>query len=375
MYNKYKSEQYQLTCSVHKSILHSLQMLASLKPIQVQGEEKSQRDFWDGQIEFYEFIEELYCRMLSNPDKYLIPSMDYDAYMQTDKAKKRGEKEHFTDTKECKLRNTFQQAIQFYAKFFYNIGEGAEFIDQNDYSLVISKSVYEQVKESMMWTHIYKGNEQRYQRIRELGITIKEDDEYCSISCKRYPKMFLGLWLLCKAKESKYKYLNYLRVDYQGIIKETPELEDIVETLHERHQYIISQIQQLLDGVKVNIKIKPFNTITSRSKWKVEYQYKGKNILGFYAEPDFFMLCIYFNNPQNITDMSKRLQEDNNDLYEWYRTKFPERLCKCRYNRRVQFGEESRRICGFSNRAEIVNPDSRDLINSIKVIKLFRGFD
>lgn len=374
MYNKYRTNQYNLVCSVHKSILHSLQMLSSLRPIQVQGDEKSQSDFNDGQKEFYEFIEELYCCMLSEPDKYLVPTLDYDAYMQGDKAKKRGEREHATDTKECKLRNTFQQAIQFYPKYFYNIGEGAEFIDQNDYALVISKSVYMQVKESMMWTHIYKDNEQRYQRLKELGVTVKEEGKYCYISCKRYPKMFLGLWLLCKAKESKYKYLNYLRVDYQGILKEMPELEDIMETLHEQHQYIIMQLQQLLDGVKVKMKIKPFNTITSRSKWKVEYQYKGKNILGFYAEPDFFMICIYFNNPENITSMSRRLQEEKVGLYEWYQTKFPERLCKCRYNRRVQLGEEFRRICGFSNRAEIVNPDSNDLMNSIEIIKLFRGF-
>lgn len=86
------------------------------------------------------------------------------------------------------------------------------------------------------------------------------------------------------------------------------------------------------------------------------------------------MICIYFYSHLNIAYMSKRLQEENYDLYQWYKSKFPERLCKCRYNRRVQFGEEYRRICGFSNRAEIKNPTDQDLNNSIEVIKLFRDY-
>lgn len=62
-------------------------------------------------------------------------------------------------------------------------------------------------------------------------------------------------------------------------------LEDIVETLHKWSQYIMMQIRQLWDGVKVNIKTKSFNAITSRSKWKVKYQYKGKNHVGYVGFP------------------------------------------------------------------------------------------
>lgn len=372
MYQKYRTEQYNLNNSVYKSILHSLQMLSNYEPIPVEDEEISKEEFDEGQKEFYEFIERLYCSMLDNPDEYLIPTKDYDSYMKSDKAKKRGKKEHYTDAKESNLRNTFQQAIQWYGKLFYEFGTKAERINPVDYSLIVSRDVLLQIKDSMMWTHLYKENELRYEKIREIGIHMNEDEKYCVISSERYPKMFLGLWVLCKAEAGKYHYLNYLRVDYEGTKKKSPDIEDIMETLNDDHQLVVKQLQELLAGIKVRMKIKPIKTITSRSKWKVEYQYKGKNILGFYAEPDYMMICIYFNNHMNITNISKRLQEEDHDLYLWYKSKFPERLCQCCYNRRVQFGEEYRRICGFSNRAEISNPDNQDLTQSIKVIKLFR---
>lgn len=374
MYQNYKTEQYNFKCSVKKSILHCLQMLSELKPIQVADDNISQEDFYEGQKEFYEFVEKLYCLMLSDPDKFLISTNEYDTYIQSDKAKKKREKEHYTDAKESNLRNKFQQAIQFYSKFLYDIGIAAESINPADYSLVISKDKMLQIKDGMMSTHINKDNELRYKKIRELGIQIKEDNNFCIISSEKYPKMFLGLWVLCKAKESKYHYLNYLRVDYEGTKKESPDIQDILETVREEHQKIINELQKALPGNKVRMKIKPFNAITSRSKWKAEYRYKGKNILGFYAAPDNMMICIYFNSHLNIANMSKRLQEENYDLYQWYKSKFPERLCKCRYNRRVQFGEEYQRICGFSNRAEIKNPTDQDLNNSIEVIKLFRDY-
>ncbi len=372
MYQKYKTEQYNLQSSVKKSILHCLQMLSEFKPIQIANDKISQNDFFDGQREFYEFIEKLYCLLLNDPDKFLIPTGEYDTYIQSDKAKKRGEKEHYTDAKECNLRNTFQQAIQFYSKFLYHIGMAAEFINPADYSLVMPKDRMLQIKDNMISTHIYKENDLRYQAICELGIQIIEDQKNCIISSEKYPKMFLGLWILCKAKESKYHYLNYLRVDYEGTKKDSPDIQDILETVREDHQQIIKELQKVLQDIKVKVKIKPFNAITSRSKWKAEYQHKGKNILGFYAEPDYMMICIYFNSHLNVMNMSKRLQDENNELYQWYQSKFPERLCKCRYNRKVQFGDEYRRICGFSNRAEIRNPTAQDLLNSIEVIKLFR---
>lgn len=373
MYQKYATGQFDFKCSVKKSILHCLQMLSELEPIQAEDEKISGEDFYDGQTEFYEFIDKLYRSMLDDPEEFFVPTGEYDAYILSDKARKRGEKEHYTDAKESKLRNTFQQAIRFYPRFLYDIGIAAEYIDPADFSLAVHRDKLQQIRDDLTKTHIYRDNESRYQKLHELGIRIKEDRELCMVSSDKYPKMLLGLWVLCKAKESKYHYLNYLRLDYEGTEKESPDIRDVLETVREDHQRMIQELQGALRGIKVKVKVKPFKAITSGSKWKIEYQHKGKNILGFYAAPDRLMICIYFNSHQNIANMSKRLQEENPELYQWYRSKFPERLCKCRYNRRVLFGDEYRRICGFSNRAEISDPTEQDLLDTIEVIKLFRG--
>ena len=51
---------------------------------------------------------------------------------------------------------------------------------------------------------------------------------------------------------------------------------------------------------------------------------------------------------------------------------FPERLCKCPGNRRVCFGEEPSRICGMSNRVEIVNPDKEDVERALYILRKYR---
>lgn len=35
----------------------------------------------------------------------------------------------------------------------------------------------------------------------------------------------------------------------------------------------------------------------------------------------------------------------------------------------INFGDEYRRICGFSNHAEIVNPDDEDVKNALYILK------
>lgn len=127
-----------------------------------------------------------------------------------------------------------------------------------------------------------------------------------------------------------------------------------------------------MSGMKVKTKIKPLRGIVSDFKWKVEYSCKGKNIWGFYADHEYFMLCIYFNHFQNITEFAKILYDEDRNLFQWFRNQFPERLCKCPNNRRVYFGDEPRRICGLSNRAEIVNPNDDDVEKALYLFKRMR---
>ena len=44
---------------------------------------------------------------------------------------------------------------------------------------------------------------------------------------------------------------------------------------------MIQELQGALRGIKVKVKVKPFKAITSGSKWKIEYQHKGKTFWDF----------------------------------------------------------------------------------------------
>jgi hypothetical protein len=318
--------------------------------------------------------------MYNDPEKYAISSAEYDDYTKTkeqnatdvtDVTNKTFVKLHKTDAKECKLRNTFQQAIEFYPKYFYEMGLAADGICKKTFSLILSKSKYAKALNSLDKPHIRGGNKQRLQALENHGIRVKEINGKINLSCKEAPKMFLGLYVLCSAPESKYKYMNYLRLDYKGYYRSMPEIDDIKLTITAKNAALLDSIIKVFADTKLKYKVKPLRSITTSHGWKVEYMLQGKNVFGFFAEPDCLAFYIYFNDAKNITQMSQKL-EHNAELFNWFCEKFPERLCKCRSNRAVMFGNERRRICGLSNRAEIINPDNDDLQKIITVIKMFR---
>ncbi len=80
-----------------------------------------------------------------------------------------------------------------------------------------------------------------------------------------------------------------------------------------------------------------------------------------------------FNHFQNINEFSKILYEEEHELFQWFKNQFPERLCKCPNNRRVYLGNESRRICVLSNRAEIVNLDDYDIERALCILRKYRN--
>ena len=77
----------------------------------------------EGQEQFYQLMVSIYHGMYESPETYLVFPAPYEAYLQKRQNTKKGkEKEHATDARESTLRNTFQQAIQFYASYFYHLG-------------------------------------------------------------------------------------------------------------------------------------------------------------------------------------------------------------------------------------------------------------
>lgn len=350
------------------SVRHCLDMIA---PFEAKEEQKEK-----GQLEFYQFIVSIYRGMYERPEDYVVFPAPYEEYrkkVRLNTIKK--EKEHASDSRESTLRNTIQQAIQFYATYFYNVGLRGTGIDEQSGALTVPKEEYADVIRLLSRIHESKYNTARYEVLERLGIRIYEKGDDVYIGHEKYTQAMEGLLYLCKAPESKYKWMNFLRLDYKNAYLLIPTVEDICKTLSVHSTKIVKKLEENLAGKKIKTKIKPLRGIVSDFKWKVEYSHKGKNICGFYADMEYFMLCLYFNNFQNITEFAKDLYEKDIALFTWFKNQFPERLCKCPSNRRVYFANEPRRICGLSNRAEIVNPDKDDVERAVHILRTYRKLD
>lgn len=351
-----------------RSVRHCLALIAPF--------EASEQQLEKGQREFYQLMVSIYEGMYEKPEDYLVFPAPYEEYMlkrNEQKKQQKKEKEHVSDSRESTLRNTFQQAISFYALFFYHAGLNAEGLDEQTGSLTIRKENYRAVLDKVNRIHEADRNGERFEVLSRLGLQIDEGEESVSISHKNYKQIMSGLLYLCKAPDSKYKWMNFLRLDYKNAYAKTPAVDDICKTLSPENAEIVKKLENSLAGLKTRAKIKPLRGIVSDFKWKVEYTYKSKNICGFYADNEYFMLCIYFNHYENINEFAKVLEQEDRELFEWFKRQFPERLCKCPNNRIVHFGGESRRICGLSNRAEIVNPDNEDIEKSLCLLRKYRN--
>lgn len=349
------------------SIRHCIDMIA---PFEMSNQQE------DGLLQFYQFMVSLYREMYERPEEYMVfpkPYEDYMARLKVRESKEKKEQRHSADSRESTLRNTFQQAIQFYALYLYRIGVASKGIDAGTGALVVRKEDYNDVTEQMKRIHEAKYNAGRYEKMTKQGIRVSENGDTVRIVYGEYPQMMQGIAYLCKAPESKYKWMNFLRLDFKNAYSPIPSVEDICKTLSAESVEAVAKLENDLSELNVKTRIKPLRGIVSDFKWKVEYVYKGKNICGFYADHEYFMLCIYFNHFQNINGFAKILYEEDYDLFQWFKKQFPERLCKCPNNRRVYFGEEPQRICGLSNRAEIVNLDGHDMDRGLDVLRKYRN--
>lgn len=352
---------------VQRSIRHCMDMIA---PFDMPNQQE------EGQLQFYQFMVSLYREMYERPEEYMVFPKPYEEYMarlQEQKTREKRDKEHESNSRESTLRNTFQQAIQFYALYLYRIGVKSKGIDGKTRSLMIWKDDYTDVIDQMNRLHESQYNTDRYEKLIKLGIQVYENGDTVHIVHGEYPQMMEGIAFLRKAPDSRYKWMNFLRLDFKNAYSPIPTVDDICKTLPVRSAEMVKKLEDNLSKMKIKAKIKPLRGIVSDFKWKVEYTYKGKNICGFYADNEYFMLCIYFNHFENINEFSKILYEEDHDLFQWFKNQFPERLCKCPSNRRVYFGNEPRRICGLSNRAEIVNPGDDDIDRALYVLRKYRN--
>lgn len=212
-----------------RSIKHCLDMIA---PFEASDEQRK-----DGQVQFYEFMVSVYQGMYEKTEDYRVFPMPYEEYIIKRKQKapqKKKEKEHISDARESTLRNIFQQAIQFYALYFYNIVLKCKAIDEQSGVLIILKEDYADVLEQMNRIHKSKYNEERYEMLSRLDIQVNESEDTVQIVHEKYKRAMEGIVYLCNAPDSKYKWMNFLRLDYKNAYAPIPTVDDICKTLPSR---------------------------------------------------------------------------------------------------------------------------------------------
>jgi hypothetical protein len=354
--------------TAQNSIWHCIMMLSDFETVKVVIDGFEPENITNGEKDFHTFMKTLYQDMYANPGKYAIPFTEYDEYIKTINIEEYYGAEHkISDAKEGRLRQEFQNAIQFYPDYFYQLGLKADEICNKDYILVISKSKYDSILKSLSQPK----NEQRINALSNMGILITELGETCYISSIQFPKMFLGLRILCSMPESTYKYMNYLRLDYKGYYRAVPDINDIKATMDKEHADILNLLCSLLDNPKIKIKLHPLGSITSNNKWKVRYILDGKCVFQFYAGPAYFCTHIFFRDTEHFTNAIKLLTDTDSTLFEWLNDKFRERTgCagRCPKNKAVMFGNQERRICGSTNQIELFFPNEDDVKKSFALM-------
>ncbi len=212
-----------------RSVRHCLDMLAPFS----SAERQIQR-------QFYQLMVSIYHGMYESPEAYLVFPAPYEAYLQKRQNTKKGkEKEHAADARESTLRNTFQQAIQFYASYFYTLGLHGKGILLQSGALVMSMEDYAGVRNQMNRIHESHYNAERYDVLEKLGIELHENGDTIEITHKIYPHAMAGLLYLCQATESKYKWMNFLRVDFKNAYSKVPTVDDICKTLPPQSREVV----------------------------------------------------------------------------------------------------------------------------------------
>ncbi len=350
---------------VERSIRHCLAMLAPCRPIATADARFTAEDYRAGQQAFHDRMAGLYRKMLADPEGWLVPVEPYERYAASHP--KRETAPHRGDSRESTLRNAFQQAISFYAEFLYELGCAADGL-RDDGAMPIPIERYRAIVRKLARRPNDGRGPQRIERLQAEGLSLNREDGAALV---RWDRAMLGLRALCRAPEGKYRHMNCLRVDYPSSLRGAPTLTDALESLPGISRQRLQALLSAASALSLKPKIKPLRGIVSDCRWKVDFLLGGKCALGFTGDCDGLSVYVHFNAADNISRFAEAIAGDP-ALLEWFRGCFPERLCSCPNNRRVNLGGEARRICGLANRAEIDDPDDADIRNAIRVFQKFR---
>lgn len=312
-----------------RSILHCVRMLAPFQEALPESPYLAS-DVAEGERQFYAFLHGLYAEMYGDPGFFLVPETEYDAYMASP-ARKQWEEKHAqpvpgerapVDQKESRLRNQFQQAIRFYAAYLYEVGMRGRFSQEGVLELPLS--AWREARAAMEWPHLREGNEERFQRLRALGLGVTQGKGSVRVLNRDFPKMMFGLWALCAAPKTAYHRTNYLRLDYAGALRGSPALEDVFRVLSPVRAQQARQLHKAAEQAGFRGKIRPLREITSGSFWKVEYSREGKVAAVLYAAPEGLNFGLHLGTPQRAQGFLERAGKGDPALEEWLRGRLQE---------------------------------------------------
>ena len=226
------------------------------------------------------------------------------------------------DQKESRLRNQFQQAIRFYAAYLYEVGMRGRFSQEGVLELPLS--AWREARAAMEWPHLREGNEERFQRLRALGLGVTQGKGSVRVLNRDFPKMMFGLWALCAAPKTAYHRTNYLRLDYAGALRGSPALEDVFRVLSPVRAQQARQLHKAAEQAGFRGKIRPLREITSGSFWKVEYSREGKVAAVLYAAPEGLNFGLHLGAPQRAQGFLERAGKEAPALEEWLRGRLQE---------------------------------------------------
>ena len=366
---KFDINQNEFPSATHKSIWHSAVFMApfyEVIPPRLNGREAN--DLREGEKNLYRFMTDLYSDMYDNPEKYYLPVMEYDLLLNgRDWRSLNGNDKK----KESNLRNRFQRKIQFYQKLLFEIGINGETEAGTD-SLSSDKPILTNVIANHTLRIIWDQREQCAEALSRLGLEIKRFNNKITVSNSQYPKMLFALSALCKAGKGKFALTNFLRCDFRGLLNSyIPGFEDTVSILPDGFKKKAIIMNEFMKDLKCKTIVEPLKNTTLYSEWKLFYSFKGKSIYGFHSDTESLKTFAYFNHYENVSRMGYILKEESDSLYNWFYDCIPISMCSCRNNKLVNVGGREKRICGLTNRIDVINPDDANLKNLKRIIEIY----
>lgn len=356
--------------TAQKSIWHTSLFMSTYYEIIPPGIENDKIKYLvKGEKDYYDFISTLYSDMYDNPGKYFIPTIEYDKYMN---GRKKEELSHKNDSRECTLRNKFQNSIKFYQDFLYEIGKHGE-LDPDSFYLIMTGNKFLEIIKKFKLLKKEKENFNHIDTLKSIGFEYKKSDKKIAFFNNNYPMMFFGLSSLAKSKNIKYGYTCFLLCDYRGLIDSFEfKFNDTILILNERYKRIAYEMNELMNKIDAELKIKPMRNTLLNSCWKLQYTKKGKAVYTIHIDIDKMNNFLYFNSVENISKIGYLLKKNYNELFNWFYDNINTMKCSCKNNKIVDIGGQKKRTCGLMNRVQINNPDKQDLEKMKKILEIYQ---